>query len=393
MKQFRADIKKQLEDLEKASSLRTIKTIEKRIGNQIWIEGVRYLNCSSNDYLGIAGDIELKKEFLNFCAINTELLSTDLSSSSSRLLTGSSSIYDETERQIAQFYGKEDCIIFSSGYHMNAGFFAAMYEKGDLIIADKLVHASIIDGMKLSRAEHIRYNHLDYSHLRKILSTNRTKYRHTVIVTESVFSMDGDIADLNELTEIAEYFDAQLFVDEAHAVGCCGEKGQGICEKTATTQKIDFIAGTFGKALGGIGAFIVCDRSVKQYLINRCRSFIFTTALPPLNISWISFVLKRIPGMKDHREKLARISDLFRHELIKSGFDTKGSSHIVPVITGDDEKTVTISEKMKVSGFYVPAIRPPTVPAGTSRLRFSLTAEFSEDDVNRIVKTLSQALR
>ena len=389
MENFKDKISSQLIELETNSRLRTLKTIEKRVGNHIWIDGVRYLNCSSNDYLGIAGSISLKKEFLNWCAQNPDSLFTDLSSSSSRLLTGNSSIYDETERQIAQLYDKENCIIFSSGYHMNAGFFAAMYDKGDLIVADKLVHASIIDGIKLSRAEHIRYNHLDYGHLRKILNENRTKYKSVVIVTESVFSMDGDIADLNELVNIADSFDARLFVDEAHAVGCCGENGLGICEKTGTSKNIDFLAGTFGKALGGAGGFIVCDNVIKQFLINRCRSFIFTTALPPINISWISFVLKRIPGMKDHREKLARISDLFRHELIKNGFDTKGSSHIVPVITGDDEKTVQLSAKMRSSGFYVPAIRPPTVPAGTSRLRFSLTAEFSEDDINSIVETLS----
>ena len=390
MADFYKTVAEKIKELEQISRLRTLKTIEKREVKHIWIDGIRYLNCSSNDYLGIAGDIELKKEFLNWCAKNSELISTDLSSSSSRLLTGSSSIYDETETQIAQFYEKEDCVIFSSGYHMNAGFFAAMYEKGDLIIADKLVHASIIDGIKLSRAEHIRYNHLDNGHLRKILTENRSKFRHAVIVTESVFSMDGDIADLKELTEIAGDFDAQLFVDEAHTFGCYGEKGLGICEKTGTVEKIDFIAGTFGKALGGAGAFIVCDHNVRQCLINRCRSFIFTTALPPLNISWMNFVLKKIPAMKAKRDKLAQISDLFRNELVSCGFFTKGSSHIVPVITGDDEKTVLISEKMKTAGFYVPAVRPPTVPAGTSRLRFSLTADFLKDDVESIILNLKR---
>ncbi|HQI04914.1 MAG TPA: 8-amino-7-oxononanoate synthase [bacterium] len=389
MENFKDKILSKLLELEKNSGLRTLRTIEKRNGNRIWIDGVSYLNCSSNDYLGIAGSIELKKEFLNWCAQNPDSLFTDLSSSSSRLLTGNSFIYDETERGIAQLYGRENCIIFSSGYHMNAGFFAAMYDKGDLIIADKLVHASIIDGIKLSRAEHIRYNHLDYGHLRKILNENRTKYKSVVIVTESVFSMDGDIADLKELVNIAGSFDAQLFVDEAHAVGCCGENGLGICEKTGTSKNIDFLAGTFGKALGGAGGFIVCDNVIKQFLINRCRSFIFTTALPPINISWMNFILGKIAEMKKEREKLISASELFKNKLTESGFTTRGSSHIVPVITGDDEKTVQLSAKMRSSGFYVPAIRPPTVPAGTSRLRFSLTAEFSEDDINSIVETLS----
>lgn len=383
----------ELLELEKNSRLRTLKTVEEREGNYIWINGVRYLNCSSNDYLGIAGDIRLKKKFLEWCSDRLDFLETDLSSSSSRLLTGNSSIYDKTERFIAELYGKEDCIIFSSGYHMNAGFFAAMYEKGDLIVADKLVHASIIDGLKLSRAEHIRYNHLDNEHLRKILSENRTKYRSVVIVTESVFSMDGDTADIAELVKISGEFDAQLFVDEAHAVGCAGEKGLGICEKTGMTGRIDFLAGTAGKALGGAGAFIVCDSAVKQYLVNRCRSFIFTTALPPMNISWMKFIFTKIPEMKSERAELTLNSISLRKLFIEKGLATAGDSHIVPLITGDDARTVALSEKLKDSGIFVPSIRPPTVPAGASRLRFSLTAKMTVPEIRSIAEAVSEALK
>lgn len=389
MTQFLDKISHDLCELEKNSRLRTLKTVEEKEGNYIWIRGVRYLNCSSNDYLGIAGSTKFKKRFFEWCSDRLDFQETDLSSSSSRLLTGNSLIYDKTERHIAQLYGKEDCIIFSSGYHMNAGFFAAMYEKGDLIVADKLVHASIIDGMKLSSAEHIRYNHLDHEHLRKILSENRAKYKSVVIVTESVFSMDGDTADIAELVKIARYFDAQLFVDEAHAVGCIGETGLGVCERTGMTGKIDFIAGTAGKALGGVGAFIVCDRSVKQYLVNRCRSFIFTTALPPINISWLNFVFSKVAGMKSDRVKLSENAALLRKMFIDSGLITAGDSHIVPLITGDDDRTVAISEKLKTSGFYVPSIRPPTVPAGTSRLRFSLTATMTESEIRLIFSSLT----
>jgi len=210
-----------------------------------------------------------------------------------------------------------------------------------------------------------------------------------VIVTESVFSMDGDIADLKKLVDIAEEFDAQLFVDEAHAVGCYGENGLGICEQNGVVGKIDFIAGTFGKALGGIGAFITCRNTVREMLVNRCRSLIFTTALPPLNISWMNFILKKIPKMKDEREKLINISNLFRSELVHSGFTTKGSSHIVPVIVGDDENTLELSLKMKAAGFFVPAIRPPTVAEGTSRLRFSVTSKFDGSHINSVVRQLS----
>jgi len=393
MTQFRDKISHDLSELEKNSRLRTLKTIEEREGAYIWINGVKYLNCSSNDYLGIAGNIKLKKKFFEWCSDRLDFPETDLSSSSSRLLTGNSSIYDKTERQIAHLYGKEDCMIFSSGYHMNTGFFAAMFEKGDLIVADKLVHASIIDGLKLSNADHKRYNHLDYDHLRKILSENRAKYKSIVIVTESVFSMDGDTADIAELVKIARYFDAQLFVDEAHAVGCIGETGLGVCEKTGMTDQIDFIAGTAGKALGGVGAFIVCDSAVKQYLVNKCRSFIFTTALPPLNISWLNFIFSKVAGMKSDRIKLSENAALLRKSFIDSGPITAGDSHIVPLITGDDDRTVAISEKLKDSGIFVPSIRPPTVPEGSSRLRFSLTAKMTESEIRLIFSSLTDILQ
>lgn len=393
MTQFLDKISHDLSELEKNSRLRTLKTVEEKEGNYIWMNGVRCLNCSSNDYLGIAGNIKIKKKFFEWCSDRLDFQETDLSSSSSRLLTGNSSIYDKIEKFIAELYGKDDCIIFSSGYHMNAGFFAAIFEKGDLIVADKLVHASIIDGIKLSRAEHIRYNHLDHEHLRRILSENRAKYKSVVIVTESVFSMDGDTADIAELVKIAGEFDAQLFVDEAHAVGCIGETGVGVCERTGMTDKIDFIAGTAGKALGGVGAFIVCDRSVKQYLVNRCRSFIFTTALPPINISWLNFVFSKVAGMKSDRVKLSENAARLRKSFIDSGLKTSGDSHIVPLITGDDDRTVAISEKLKTSGFFVPSIRPPTVPAGTSRLRFSLTSTMTESEIRSISKAVSEALK
>ncbi|MGI6395173.1 MAG: aminotransferase class I/II-fold pyridoxal phosphate-dependent enzyme [bacterium] len=390
MKQLKSKIKENLKILKENSLFRELKTVEKREGNFIWINGKKLLNCSSNDYLGIAGNHELKKEFLSLIAENAELLETSFSSSSSRLLTGNSTIYDETEKEIAHLYGKEECLIFSSGYHLNSGFFAPIFEKGDLIVADKLVHASIIDGIMLSRADHFRYNHLDYTHLTKYLKENRAKYRRVVVVTESVFSMDGDVADLGKLTEIAENFSVELFVDEAHAVGCIGEKGLGVCEKNSVTHKIDYIVGTFGKAVGGFGAFILCDKEIKDYLINKCRSFIFTTALPPINIFWINFVLKKIVKMEKEREKLAEITQLLRAKLLEKNFLTNGSTHIVPLITGDEASTVSFFQKMEKRGVFVPAIRPPTVPVGSSRLRFSFTTEFSNDDIEFIVKAIEK---
>jgi len=380
----------ELISLKEISRLRELKTIKNRELNYIFVDEKKYLNCSSNDYLGIGGNIKLKKKFLEWCKVHHGLLETSFSSSSSRLLSGNSSVYDEVEKIISDLYFKDDAMIFSSGYHLNSGFFQAMYKKGDLIIADKLVHASIIDGMKLSAAGHLRYRHLDYEHLRKILKKERGSFNSAVIVSESIFSMDGDCADLKELSDIAKEFNSELFIDEAHAVNCVGKRGLGVCEDSDCIEKIDYIAGTFGKGFGGVGAFLVCNKTVKQYLINKCRSFIFTTALPPIVISWIRFILSISPEMAKERECLKQNSDILRNIFKNYGFNTVGEHHIVPLICGKDNTALNYSEKMSQNGIFVPCIRPPTVPEGSSRLRFSVTSNFKNVDFNLIKKVLKE---
>ncbi len=378
----------ELNKLEYAGALRKLRTVADRNGQMIEVNGKIYLNCSSNDYLGIATDKDLKKEFFESLDLN----SIELSSSSSRLLSGNFEIFEKVEKQLAELFGKPAALYFSSGYHMNAGFFPAVYGKGDLIVADKLVHASIIDGIMLSKADYLRYRHLDYDQLEEMLEKDREKYENCVIVTESVFSMDGDIANLEKIVEIAKKYNCETYVDEAHAVGCFGEKGAGICEEENLTQ-LDFIAGTVGKGLGGIGAFIACESVVRDYLINRCRSFIFTTALPPINLEWTSFVLSKLQWLNDRREKLREKHQLLRKLLQDKGLETKGNSQIVPVIIGEDEKTLKIADKLLANGIFAPAIRPPTVRKGTSRLRFSLTADFSLEQVKFVAQNVFGALK
>lgn len=382
-------ISKELNSLYNDSRLRKLRTISSRCDNFINVDGKKLLNCSSNDYLGIATDRDLKKEFLESVDIN----SIELSSSSSRLLSGNFAVYETVEKQIAELFHKPAALFFSSGYHMNAGFFPAIYGKGDLIVADKLVHASIIDGIRLSGADYLRYHHLDYVKLEEMLEKNREKYSNCVIVTESVFSMDGDPADLKKIVEIAKKYNCETYVDEAHAVGCFGENGAGICELQSVTEHVDFIAGTAGKGLGGIGAFVVCNSKIRDYLINKCRSFIFTTALPPINIAWMSFILSKLPQMNNRRKKLEEDHKLLRKLFIEAGLQTRGNSQIVPLIIGDDDKTVEISDKLLSNGIFAPSIRPPTVPKGTSRLRFSLTAGFSQDQVSSIAKKVIETLK
>ena len=378
----------ELNKLEYAGALRKLRTVADRNGQMIEVNGKIYLNCSSNDYLGIATDKDLKKEFFESLDLN----SIEISSSSSRLLSGNFEIFEKVEKQLAELFGKPAALYFSSGYHMNAGFFPAVYGKGDLIVADKLVHASIIDGIMLSKADYLRYRHLDYDQLEEMLEKDREKYENCVIVTESVFSMDGDIANLEKIVEIAKKYNCETYVDEAHAVGCFGEKGAGICEEENLTQ-LDFIAGTVGKGLGGIGAFIACESVVRDYLINRCRSFIFTTALPPINLEWTSFVLSKLQWLNDRREKLREKHQLLRKLLQDKGLETKGNSQIVPVIIGEDEKTLKIADKLLANGIFAPAIRPPTVRKGTSRLRFSLTADFSLEQVKFVAQNVFGALK
>ncbi len=388
MADFYRKLNKKLSGLESDFRKRSLKNIADIKGNYIEIDGEKYLNFSSNDYLGIANDIDIKKEFLDWLGKNAHSFTTNFSSSSSRLLSGNTTVYEKTEQTIADFYRKEVSLIFSSGYHMNTGFFPAMYEKGDIILADKLVHASIIDGIKLSRADHFRFRHLDLDHLRNILLKKRGAYKNGVIVTESIFSMDGDIANISGLAELAEEFDMQLFVDEAHAVGCIGNRGLGLCEVTDTIDRVDFIAGTFGKGLGGAGAFIVCREEVKSMLVNKCRSLIFTTALPPVNIKWIDFILSKSVKMTKKRELLAQNSAFFRKKISESGYETIGEKHIVPLICGEDATVLTFSERMLKSGIFVPSIRPPTVAEGSSRLRFSVTSTFTVDELESVTKVL-----
>lgn len=378
----------ELNKLESISALRKLRTVDDRNSGTIDVNGKSFLNCSSNDYLGIATDKDLKKEFFE----SSDASTLELSSSSSRLLSGNFSIYEKVEKQLAELFNKPATLYFSSGYHLNSGFFPAIYGKKDLIIADKLVHASIIDGIMLSKADYLRYRHLDYDQLEKMLEKDRDKYENCVVVTESVFSMDGDIADLKKIVEIAEKYNCETYVDEAHAVGCFGNKGAGICEVKNLTQHIDFIVGTVGKGLGGIGAFIACDNNVRDYLINRCRSFIFTTALPPLNLEWTSFVLSKLSQMNDRREKLKNNNKLLRNFLKEKGLKTKGNSQIVPVIIGDDERTLKIADKLLANGIFAPAIRPPTVRKGTSRIRFSITTDLKEEELKRIAHLISEVM-
>ncbi len=382
--------KEELEKLKENSSYRSFKTIEKRDGKYVYIDGTKYLNLSSNDYLGLLSDKELINEFYSDFHNNIENFQPG--STSSRLLTGNYKLYNQLEDELARIYSSEAALFVNSGYHANIGILPALTSKGDLILSDKLNHASVIDGLKLSDAEYIRYKHLDYNHLEDILEKKRDKYNRVFIVSESIFSMDGDIADLNRLVDIKNKYNTFLYIDEAHAVGVKGENGLGECEAQNVVTDIDIIVGTFGKALASQGAFVITSSIIKEYLVNKMRSLIFTTALPPVVIAWNLFVIKRISSYSDKREHLNNISIKLREELLIKGLNTLGNSNIIPVIIGDNDKTIELSNKLKANGLLAFPVRPPSVPVNSSRLRISLTAELTLDDIKNIPGILSKTL-
>lgn len=376
--------------LKNKNQLRTLKDVEYKQDQFIKIENKNYLNLSSNDYLGIGSNIHFQNEFFNYLNENKLNDAPILTSSSSRLLTGNSKFYTELENLITNTYQKEKCLVFNSGYHINIGLLSSLADKGDVIFSDKLNHASIIDGLKLSNADFYRYNHLNYEHLESLLQKHRNNYRNAIIVTESVFSMDGDIANLQKLVELKEKYNCLLYVDEAHAVGVFGEKGLGICEEMNVIDKIDIITGTFGKALASIGAFCVVNEILYQYIINTARSLIFTTALPPLNLLWTKFVFEKIVKMKKEREYLKNLSYTFKDKLKNLYLSTISQSQIIPIIIGDNEKTLNFAKIFQENDILLMAIRPPTVPEGTSRLRISLTSNITDINLSRIFDIFNQ---
>lgn len=377
-------MQQELQELKEKSNLRKLPAITHE-GRNVIVDGQRMLNLSSNDYLGLANDRKLRQEFRESLTTETFLPT----SSSSRLLTGNFSIYDRLEQQLADSFGTEAALTFNSGYHANTGILPAVSNTHTLILADKLVHASLIDGIRLSATKCIRYRHNEYNQLERLLQVNHSEYERIIVVTESIFSMDGDEADLRELVRLKkQYPNVLLYVDEAHAFGVRGQRGLGCAEEQDCINDIDFLVGTFGKALASAGAYIVCREVIREYLINKMRTFIFTTALPPVMIQWTSFVLERLAGFRQRRETLRFLSNQLREALKNKGYDCPSTSHIVPLITGESCVAIRKAEELQRKGFYALPVRPPTVLEGTSRIRFSLTAEVRESEMEELINEI-----
>jgi 8-amino-7-oxononanoate synthase len=347
--------------------LRTLKPCSFRKGGRIYFNKKGYIDFSSNDYLGLSVHPELIKVSKN--AI--EKFGT--ASSASRLMSGDSELHHQLEDRIAKFKNKEAALFLNSGYQANIGIISALFGAGDCIFLDRLAHASIIDGALLSRAKFFRFQHNDTAHLESLLKKERSKFNKALIITESIFSMDGDKAPLNGLADLKEEYNFQIMVDEAHATGIFGENGGGQVEQEGLEEKIDFIMGTFSKALGGFGAYLATSRETVDYLINTCRPFIYSTALPPAIIACNLKAIDLVKKEPFRRVRLLESAAYLRNALCGLGFKVKGESQIIPVIIGDNFKAQKAAASLQKKGFWVLAIRPPTVPAGEARLRFSLS--------------------
>ncbi len=340
------------------------------------------INFSSNDYLGLSRHPALIERACEWTQ------KWGAGSTASRLVAGSLEIHHRVEAKLARLKGTEAALIFATGYQANASIPQALFApdtlgQDALVFCDKLNHASLHHGCAAAGVRQIRFAHNDLNHLEELLSKNAPRSTARFIITESVFSMDGDRVDLQSLVNLAERFDAFLYVDEAHATGVLGQGGMGLAG--AVHGQVDLVMGTFGKALGGFGAYVACSQTLKDYLINRCGGFIYSTAPPPGVLGAMDAALDLVPSMGDERTTLHANADELRRVLHDAGIDTAASSsQIVPAIMGSEEATLAASRHLQDHGIYGVAIRPPTVPRSSSRVRFALSASHSDQDMQRL---------
>ena len=362
---------------------RKLKVIEAGQAGSISIAGSHRLNLSSNDYLQLASDRQVQK------VAESYLQQYGTGSTASRLISGTWSYHQELEEKLSHWLAKESVSLFNSGYQLNCSLIPAISNRDTHLYFDKLNHNSLVQGAILSRAKLHRYRHLDYQHLEQILKQESAETRK-IIVTESVFSMDGDVADITRLVDIAKRYNAMLIVDEAHAIGVMGDEGRGLaCQH----DDVDMVIGTFGKAFGSFGAYIACSNELREYLINFCSGFIYTTALPPAVIGATIGALERIQSMQNERAYLAGLGIWFRGELKHLGLDyLNSSSHIIPIIIGSEQDTMRISQHLSDHGFMCQAIRPPTVESGKSRLRVTLNSAITKEHLTKFLQVIQKAV-
>jgi len=344
-------------------------------GKYLFVDNRKMLNFASNDYLGLSTSEDLRQKVArNFQKYNT-------SSSSSRLMSGNYSIINRAEAEYASFFGYEDALFFPSGYQTNMGILSTFFEKGDTIIFDKHIHASSVKGMILSGAEFYGYNHNSMSHLKKRL--DHKKQKQVAVLTESLFSMDGDFLDVQGFEKLKKGYGFLSVVDEAHAYGAIGENGRGIAHGVA-----DIAVGTFGKALGLFGAFVLLPEGLKEYLFNFSSPLIYTTTLPEAHAASAIDLLEIISRSEDRRKQLREVNLIMKESLKREGFCVTGDAHILALEIGEEARAAAVSRDLFKKDIFVLPARYPTVPIGRAILRISMTAQHTEEDVRHFINAL-----
>jgi 8-amino-7-oxononanoate synthase len=369
-----------LNRLRETQSLRTLRPYRHEGRFLIDADQTRLINFGSNDYLGFAQSTATVSE-------------VKAGAGASALVSGYTRLHEELCRELASFEETEAAVLFPSGFAACSGTIATLAEDKDLLLSDQLNHASLIDGCRMSQATRFVYPHLEVNAVRELLRTHRHHHARAWIVTDGVFGMDGDVAPLNELCDIADRFDAHVVVDEAHATGVLGNDGSGTCAELGVKSRVPIRIGTLSKALGSHGGFVVGPELVINYLVNRCRSLIFSTAGSPLTISAALTHLRLIRQNPQPRSTVRSLANRLREQLREAQPTAVpptsiGDVPIVPMIVGSNERALRMSDQLRKAGMYVPAIRPPTVPEGTARLRISLTANHTDADIEQLLQAM-----
>jgi glycine C-acetyltransferase/8-amino-7-oxononanoate synthase len=379
------DLEARLEELRETGLYRRMRMISGPQGPRVVLDGKPVLLLCSNNYLGLADHPRVRE------AAADAAMRWGVSAGASRLVSGTMTVHRRLEERLATFKGTESALLYGSGYLANVGVISALAGKGGVVLSDELNHASIIDGCKLSGAEKVVYHHCDTEHLAWHLGRLETG-REAIIVTDGVFSMDGDVAPLAELAELAQRHGARLVVDDAHGTGCIGPDGRGSVAEAGLEGEVDVVVGTLGKALGSYGAFAACSRTVAQFLTNTSRPLIFSTAPPPPAVAGALAALDLVCEQPRRVDKLQANADVLRDALAREGFHVEGSStQIVPLIVGDAALAMQICELAIEHGVFAQAIRPPTVPEGTSRLRLAVMASHTKDELREAATVLGRA--
>jgi glycine C-acetyltransferase/8-amino-7-oxononanoate synthase len=378
------DLAERLEDLRAAGLYRRLRLIESPQGPRVTLDGTEVLLLCSNNYLGLADHPRVRQA----AADAAERFGAG--AGASRLISGNMSIHERLERRLADFAGYEAALLFGSGYLANLGTVAALAGRGQVVFSDELNHASLIDGCRISRADRFVYRHCDLEHL--AWGLRKANGRAALIVTDAIFSMDGDVAPIAELLDLTRRHGCRLLVDEAHAIGALGPDGRGAVAEAGLSGEVDVVVGTLGKALGSYGAFICASSEMVEVLTNVARPFIFSTALPPPAVGAAMAALAMLESQPGIVERLRSNGATLREALVESGFDAGPSrTQIVPVVVGDAEAAMALCERALEGRVFAQAIRPPTVPEGTSRLRLSVMANHQPNDLRAAARVVANA--